>query len=79
MSISNMMGQHFVGLLKVIAASGSSIGWNLNGNSGTTSGTNFIGTVDNQALVIKVSTRKWLNFNGFPSNHYIGTNIQRTT
>lgn len=28
-------------------------GWDLNGNSGTTSGTNFIGTTDNQALDIR--------------------------
>ena len=32
---------------------GSSSGWLLTGNSGTTAGTNFLGTTDNQDLVIK--------------------------
>jgi hypothetical protein len=33
-------------------------GWSLNGNSGTTPGTNFIGTTDNKALVFKVNSEK---------------------
>lgn len=38
-----------------IAATGGS-GWSLTGNSGTTAGTNFIGTTDAQALVVKTNS-----------------------
>ncbi|MEI7895664.1 MAG: hypothetical protein WCJ26_01415 [bacterium] len=33
-------------------------GWSLTGNSGTTAGTNFIGTTDDKALVFKVNSQK---------------------
>ena len=39
-----------------IASSGSSSGWGLTGNSGTTAGTNFIGTTDETDLQIKVGS-----------------------
>ena len=38
-----------------IAASGGAPAWSLTGNSGTTPGTNFLGTTDNQALELKVN------------------------
>jgi hypothetical protein len=37
---------------------GLSGGWGLTGNSGTTPGTNFIGTTDDKALVFKVNSQK---------------------
>ena len=39
-------------------ASSSSSGWSLTGNSGTTPGTNFIGTIDNQSLVFKANNQQ---------------------
>ncbi|MEI6143614.1 MAG: tail fiber domain-containing protein, partial [Mariniphaga sp.] len=35
-----------------------STSWNLTGNAGTTSGTNFIGTTDDKALIFKVNNQK---------------------
>ncbi|MBL7726152.1 MAG: hypothetical protein JNM68_00625 [Dinghuibacter sp.] len=53
-------------------------GWGLTGNSGTGS-SNFIGTTDNQPLVIKSFNQTVAEFQfGAPSNNYIGTNFQRT-
>lgn len=43
------------GLLTWSAPSTISSGWTLIGNSGTNSSTNFIGTTDNQAFVVKVN------------------------
>jgi hypothetical protein len=37
---------------------GSGGGWGLTGNSGTTAGTNFVGTTDGQPLVIKVNNSR---------------------
>lgn len=34
--------------------------WSLTGNSGTTAGTNFIGTNDNQPLVFKTNNSEWM-------------------
>jgi len=34
--------------------------WSLTGNSGTTAGTNFIGTIDNQPLVFKTNNSEWM-------------------
>lgn len=36
------------------------VGWSLTGNSGTTAGTNFIGTTDNVALEVKVNSARAL-------------------
>jgi hypothetical protein len=41
---------------------GSEYFWTLTGNSGTTPATNFIGTLDNQELQIKVNNRKVMTF-----------------
>jgi len=45
--------------------------WNLNGNSDTTTGVNFLGTTDNQALELRVNGRRALrivpNTNGAPN------------
>ncbi|MBL7748490.1 MAG: hypothetical protein JNM19_13720, partial [Chitinophagaceae bacterium] len=55
------------------------VGWGLNGNSGISPATNFIGTTDNQPLIIKSFNNMVAMFQyGFPSNNYIGTNFQRT-
>ena len=54
-------------------------GWGLTGNSGTNNATDFLGTTDNQPLVIKSFNNMVAMFQyGFPSNNYIGTNFQRT-
>ena len=39
-----------------------SVNWDLTGNSGTTAGTNFLGTTDNTALEIKVFNFRALRF-----------------
>lgn len=51
-------------------------GWSLTGNAGTTPGTNFLGTTDNQALEIKVNNLRVFRFepNGTSPN-LIGGNI----
>jgi endosialidase-like protein len=41
-----------------IAATGGGSDWSLTGNSGTTPGTNFLGTTDNQRLEIKVNGQR---------------------
>lgn len=56
--------------IRVIAADGTvtcepisvSSGWLLTGNAGTTPGTNFLGTTDNQALEIKVNSSRVFRF-----------------
>lgn len=55
--------------------------WSLTGNSGTTAGTNFIGTLDNEDFVIKTNSTERLRFGasiGIQSSTYInvlnGTN-----
>jgi hypothetical protein len=55
-------------------------GWGLTGNAGTTPGTNFIGTTDNQALVLKVNNKQALkitpaNDDGF---NYQAGNVSNT-
>jgi hypothetical protein len=45
------------------ASSGGAAGWDLTGNAGTTPGTNFLGTTDNQAFQIHVD-----NANATPTN-----------
>jgi hypothetical protein len=40
------------------AAAGGGSGWSLTGNTGTTPGTNFLGTTDNQRLEIKVNSQR---------------------
>ena len=39
----------------IFSSSSGSSGWNLTGNSGTTVGTNFIGTTDSRGLMFKVN------------------------
>jgi hypothetical protein len=46
-------------------------GWNTLGNSGTTAGTNFIGTTDAQALFLKVNNRSA----GYISNGYVSDTV----
>jgi hypothetical protein len=41
---------------------GSSNGWSLTGNSGTTVGTNFLGTTDNNALDIRVNNARVMRY-----------------
>ena len=40
------------------SAAGGSSGWTLSGNSGTTYGTNFLGTTDGQSLLLKVNNQQ---------------------
>ena len=56
-----------------------STGWALTGNAGINSASQFIGTTNNEALVIRSNNQVVAEFRqGFPSNNYIGTNYQRT-
>jgi hypothetical protein len=51
----------------------TNIAWNLTGNSGTTAGTNFIGTTDAQDMVIKANDTEGVRIKA--SNGYIGLNV----
>jgi hypothetical protein len=48
------------GALWVRLATGNSADWSLTGNSGTTPGTNFVGTTDNQSLVFRANNTEWM-------------------
>ncbi len=50
------------------AAGGGGAGWNLSGNSGTTAGTNFLGTTDNVALEFHVNGARALRLEPHPSS-----------
>jgi len=45
-------------LKDILASKEADLYWNLLGNAGTTPGTNFLGTTDNQALEIKVNNKR---------------------
>ncbi len=65
------------GSLWIRIASGNSNDWSLTGNSGTTPGTNFIGTTDAQDLRIKTGGNDRLNVvnsNGQLQSYFAGTN-----
>ncbi|WP_379963094.1 hypothetical protein [Epilithonimonas sp. UC225_85] len=47
--------------------------WSLTGNSGTTPGTNFLGTTDNQSLVFKTNNIEWMKLT--PKGRLIFQNI----
>jgi len=46
----------------------SNTSWSLSGNAGTTPGTNFLGTTDNQALEIKVNNLRVFRFESYTVN-----------
>jgi hypothetical protein len=46
--------------LTIASTGGGASGWSLIGNAGTTPGTNFLGTTDNQALELKVNGQRVL-------------------
>jgi hypothetical protein len=48
--------------LTIASTGGGASGWSLTGNSGTTAGTNFLGTTDNQALEIQVNAKRVFRF-----------------
>lgn len=65
------------GSLWVRIASGASNDWALTGNSGTTAGTNFVGTTDAQDLRFKTGGNDRLNIlnsNGQLQSYFAGTN-----
>lgn len=65
------------GTLWVRLATGSTNDWGLTGNSGTTPGTNFLGTTDAQDLRIKTGGNDRLNIlnsNGQLQSYFAGTN-----
>jgi hypothetical protein len=65
------------GSLWIRLATGNSNDWSLTGNSGTTPGTNFIGTTDAQDLRIKTGGTDRLNLvnsNGQLQSYFAGTN-----
>ena len=45
-------------LKDILASKEADLYWNLIGNAGTTPGTNFLGTTDNQALELKVNNKR---------------------
>src|ERR1019366_9159725 len=51
------------GTAPIWAAAGGGSGWGLTGNAGTTPGTNFIGTTDNNALYLDVNSSATLILN----------------
>jgi hypothetical protein len=53
-------------------AAGNSEGWSLTGNAGTTPGPNFLGTIDNQALELKVNGMRALRLEPNPVPNVIG-------
>lgn len=53
------------------AVSGST-GWGLNGNSGTTDGTHFIGTIDNKPFNIRVNNQKAARIDSTKANAFWG-------
>ncbi|QQR96516.1 MAG: tail fiber domain-containing protein [Bacteroidota bacterium] len=55
-------------------AVGSNIGWSLTGDAGTASGTNFLGTTDNQPLLIKVNNTK-AGFIDQQEGTFLGRNV----
>lgn len=66
------------GTLWVRVATGNSNDWSLNGNSGTTAGTNYVGTSDAQDLRFKTGGNDRLNIsnaNGQLQSYYAGTNV----
>jgi hypothetical protein len=56
----------------------SSSGWSITGNASTTPGTNFIGTADNQSLVVKTNNTEAIRVNTSQMVG-IGTNSPNTT
>lgn len=52
---SSVLTNNGSGILSWAAPNSVSAAWTTNGNGGTNSATNFIGTTDNQALVVKVN------------------------
>ena len=59
--------------------SSSDYTWKLNGNASIDANLHFLGTTDNQPVIIKSFNNVVAKFqHGFPSNNYIGTNYQRT-
>jgi hypothetical protein len=56
--------------LTIASTGGAASGWSLTGNSGTTPGTNFLGTTDNQALELKVNGARALRLE--PGANLIG-------
>ncbi len=54
---STATGTHWID-----APSGGTSGWSLTGNSGTTAGTNFVGTTDDTALEFKVNSQRVIRY-----------------
>lgn len=66
------------GTLWVRVATGNSNDWSLTGNSGTTAGTNYVGTNDAQDLRFKTGGNDRLNIsntNGQLQSYFAGTNV----
>jgi len=59
---------------QLITGGGSSSGWSLTGNSGTSPATNFLGTTDAQGLVFRVNNQKsgFVDYNAFAPNAAFG-------
>ncbi|WP_353151054.1 hypothetical protein [Chryseobacterium sp.] len=47
-------------LAAIVGLQANAQAWNITGNAGTTPGTNFIGTTDNQSLVFKTNNTEWM-------------------
>lgn len=58
---------------QAVSSGGGAAGWELTGNSGTTAGTNFIGTTDDEPLRVKVNNQQaGLILNNSPWNTFFG-------
>jgi len=54
------------------------VGWGFKGNSGTSPSTDFIGTIDNQPLVLKANNSTYLRFNPSTNNVLLGLGAAST-
>lgn len=54
------MKKHFFFSFFLISTFSFSQSWNTNGNIGTNSSTNYIGTADNQSLIVKTNNQEWI-------------------
>ncbi len=68
--------QGITGAQGTTGPSGSLNAWSLTGNSGTTPGTNFIGTTDNKNLIFKANGGEYFRLNTTNSDLLLGSGIR---
>ena len=70
---------YWSGALWIRIATGNSTGWSLTGNTGTTPGTNYLGTTDAQNLQLRTNGAERLTIGATNGNVAIGTSTIPTT